>query len=562
MKRILTFVLILISALTMPQVKANENTQLKRWSVFLNDIMGSTISVTAHTDNTHDNKLYRDEIKDIFTLYNYLAYSKKDEPNIEELEALEHGKSLATIQTNIEDLNNNVGVELQVSKELYDMLSQAEEIRIASNGYFDYSIGKIIDVWKSGIKKYDKQEIPESEFNSIINQVNEIEIIDNPITLKTVGDNYFAKVNNGAKFDLGAFAKGYATQKTVEYLKSKGVEYYLINAGTSSIAAGKNPNPDYPFYVIGLKEPVLERTLYATVKIDEETITTSGDYEQYFTYKGQRFHHIISPKTKAPASNYHVLSIIGEDAGLMDAASTALFSMTIDEAKTFLNEINAEAIFYEVGSNPKEAQITTTLKDNNRLTNAIQSQPKKPVGRYLVLGITILISVTIIYFAVKYFIKTKDQIEENSKFKLRRDLILFGVLIIVFGGAYLNYHFWPRESALCASITYRNEVYVEVDFNARNATILKYQEDSRYPKKILGDDYLEITLLGDYKVDGVNQEVVIFIDFEQKRIKVSEEKSPFNLCSKQGWTTYGYIICLPNSVSIGFETGTGTHGVV
>ena len=560
MKKILTFILLLVAVLTSPQIKANENTQLTKWSVFIRDVMASSVSITAHTNDTHNHEEYKTKLDSIYRLYNYLSYSKQNELTADELDSLEFGKTLTNIKTNIDDLNNNVGVEMQISKELYDMLFQAEEIRVSSNGYFDYSIGHIIDVWKSAIRKYDKKEIPESEFKSIIEEVTSIEIVDNPITLRSSKSNYFVTVNPGAKLDLGAFAKGYATQKAIDYLKSKGVEYYYINAGTSSIAAGKNP--DYPTYSIGLREPVLERNIYGVVKIVDSTITTSGDYEQYFTYKGARFHHIISPKTKVPSSNYHVLSIIGQDAGLMDAASTALFSMNMEEAEAYLNKINAEAVFYEAGTHDPESPQIKSFSDKVNLSSLIDPAPKKGVGRYLVLGITIIVSVTIIYFAVSYFIKTKDQVEENSKLKVKRDLILFSVLLIVFGGAFLNYHFWPRKEALRANISYQQEVYVEVNFSERNATIIKYQEDDNYPRKEVGNDYLEITLLGDFKVDGVRQEVVILIDFDQKRIRVSEEKSPFNLCSKQGWTNYGYIICLPNSVSIDFDTGTGTHGVV
>lgn len=560
MKKILTLILLAIIVITSPQIKANENTQLKRWSVFITDVMRSSVNVTGHTDSTHNQEEYKVKLSRIFILYNYLAYTVQDSVSYDEMMTIEYGKDLASVKTNINDLNENVGTEMEVSKELYDMLVQAEEIRISSNGYFDYSIGRIIDVWKDGIRRYDKQEIPEADFNAIINEVANINIIDNPITLRTTGTKYFATVNMGAKLDLGAFAKGYATQKAVDFLKSKGVEYYLIDAGTSSIAAGKNP--DYPVYEIGLREPVLKRAIYGTVKIVEETITTSGDYEQYFTYKGQRFHHIISPKTKAPITNYHVLSIVGKDAGLMDAASTALFSMSLDDAREYLNVIDAEAVFYEAGARENELPKITILSEKFTPFDTEEMAPKKGVGRYIILGVTIVISATLIYFAVKYFIKNKDQVEENSKLKLRRDLILFGLLVVVFGGIYLNYHFWPREAAVRANITYRQETYVRIDFDSRNATILKYQEDDNYPKKVLGDDYLEITLLGDYKIEGVNQEVVIFIDFDQKRIKVSEEKSPFNLCSKQGWTTYGYIVCLPNSISIEFDTGVGIDGVV
>ncbi|MGI6787401.1 MAG: FAD:protein FMN transferase [Acholeplasmataceae bacterium] len=518
----------------------------------MTDVMGSSVNVVAHTDDSHHHEIYKIELKDIFYLYNYLSYTEKDELNREQLEAYEYGKSLVSVKYNIDDLNKNPGVEFEISRELFDMLTQAEEIRVSSRGYFDYSIGHIIDLWKEGINKYNKEEMPIDEFNILIDKVNKIEIIDEPLILKNIDNHYYATLKEGAKIDLGAFTKGYATQKVIDYLKSKGVIYYLINAGTSSIAVGKNP--DFPTYEIGLREPILKRETYGSVKLVDSIITTSGDYEQYFTVNNVRFHHIISPKTKTPSSNYHVLSIIGEDAGLMDAASTALFSMSPEDAEVYVEEINAEAIFYH--SNLKVTKEINNVEFSQEIT-----KPKQGIGRYLILGVTIIVSASIIYFAVKFFINTKDKVVENSKLKLIRDLILFGVLAIVFGGIFLNYHFWPRESALKAEITYQQEAYVEIDFQAKDITILKEQV-AGYPKKIVGDEYLEVTLLGDYQVDGVKQEVVIFIDFDLNRIKVSEEKSPYNLCSRQGWASHGYIICLPNSVSINFYTGSLFDGVV
>ncbi|MGI6782389.1 MAG: FAD:protein FMN transferase [Acholeplasmataceae bacterium] len=535
----------------MPKIKADENIPLNTWDVYIGGVMGSKVIILAHTDETHDNELYKEELKNIFYLYTYLA---SPNPGImpEEEMNLNKGKTLATVKVNVEDLNNNIGTELEISKELFDMLNEAENIRISSNGYFDYSIGHIIDVWKRGINRYNQQEMPLDEFNLLLDEVNGIDIVNNPITLRIENNKYFVTINEGVKIDLGAFAKGYATQKAIEYLKNKGVKYYYIDSGTSSIAVGEKV--DGSPYRIGLKEPVLDkkRDMYGVVELVNSTVTTSGDYTQYFTVHGQRFHHIISPKTKTPSSNYHVLSIIGQDAGLMDAASTALFSMSMNEAEIFLNEIGAKAVFYN------QDLTITNLSDNVNITNI---EPHKPIGRYIILGITIAISLVIIFFAVRYFIKTKDKVQKDNKLKIIRDLILFGVLIVVFGGAYLNYYFWPRDGAIKAEIIYRQETYVEVDFRTKKINVIKDQFEE-YPKIIYGDEYIEITLLGDYQIDGINQEVVIVVDFKEKRIKVSEEKSPNNLCSRQGWAKHGYIICLPNSVSINFFTGTSTDGVV
>lgn len=552
MKKILVFILLFLVGITSINIKAEDNTQFKKWGVYINNVMNSSVSIVAHTEDSHPTEEYKVELANIFYLYNYLSYTKFDILNKEQQDVMNSGHDLATIKVNLEFLNNNLGSEIEISKELYEMLDQAESIRKLSNGYFDYSIGKIIDLWKTGIKKYDRKEMPIDEFNELLSQVDLIEIDNEPILLSTRDNKYFVTVKENIKLDLGAFAKGYATQKAIEFFEAKNVKYYLINAGTSSIATGLNKEGNH--FEIGLREPILEREIYGTAKISNTTITTSGDYEQYFTVNGTRFHHIISPKTKAPISNYHVLSIIGKDSGLMDAASTALFSMDLSEAKEFMNTIKAEGVFYH--ADLKISNLSTEVS----LLSEKQAE-KLGIGRYLILGITIIVSIVLITAVVLFFIKNKNKLNENPKSKLIRDILLFGVLVVVFGGAFLNYHFWPRGEALSAVITYQQEAYVKINFQTQDIEIIKEQTPD-YPKKVIGENYIEITILGDYKIDGVRQEVVIFVDFVEKRIRVSEEKSPYNLCSRQGWANHGYIICLPNSVSINFQTGAQIDGVV
>lgn len=552
MKKILVFILLFLVGITSINIKAEDNTQFKKWGVYINNVMNSSVSIVAHTEDSHPTEEYKVELANIFYLYNYLSYTKFDILNKEQQDVMNSGHDLATIKVNLEFLNNNLGSEIEISKELYEMLDQAESIRKLSNGYFDYSIGKIIDLWKAGIKKYDRKEMPIDEFNELLSQVDLIEIDNEPILLSTRDNKYFVTVKENIKLDLGAFAKGYATQKAIEFFEAKNVKYYLINAGTSSIATGLNKEGNH--FEIGLREPILEREIYGTAKISNTTITTSGDYEQYFTVNGTRFHHIISPKTKAPISNYHVLSIIGKDSGLMDAASTALFSMDLSEAKEFMNTIKAEGVFYHADLKISNLSTEVSLLSENQAE-------KLGIGRYLILGITIIVSIVLITAVVLFFIKNKNKLNENPKSKLIRDILLFGVLVVVFGGAFLNYHFWPRGEALSAVITYQQEAYVKINFQTQDIEIIKEQTPD-YPKKVIGENYIEITILGDYKIDGVRQEVVIFVDFVEKRIRVSEEKSPYNLCSRQGWANHGYIICLPNSVSINFQTGAQIDGVV
>ncbi|MGB0175249.1 MAG: FAD:protein FMN transferase, partial [Acholeplasmataceae bacterium] len=62
----------------------------------------------------------------------------------------------------------------------------------------------------------------------------------------------------------------------------------------------------------------------------------SGNFEQYTLYEGIRYHHIISPFTYYPVNEYYALTITGNDAGLLDALSTALYVMDIETLTTFM----------------------------------------------------------------------------------------------------------------------------------------------------------------------------------------------------------------------------------
>ena len=56
-----------------------------------------------------------------------------------------------------------------------------------------------------------------------------------------------------------------------------------------------------------------------------EAAFTSGDYERFFEYAGQRMHHLLDPKTGRPATHTQALTVLANDPVLADAAATALF---------------------------------------------------------------------------------------------------------------------------------------------------------------------------------------------------------------------------------------------
>jgi len=73
-------------------------------------------------------------------------------------------------------------------------------------------------------------------------------------------------------------------------------------------------------------------------------VTTSGDYERYFTWRGVRYHHLIDPRTAAPRqSPIHSVTVQGDNAMQADAAGTAVFGMSTDAALRVARRVIADA---------------------------------------------------------------------------------------------------------------------------------------------------------------------------------------------------------------------------
>ncbi|HHT38377.1 MAG TPA: NusG domain II-containing protein [Mollicutes bacterium] len=71
-----------------------------------------------------------------------------------------------------------------------------------------------------------------------------------------------------------------------------------------------------------------------------------------------------------------------------------------------------------------------------------------------------------------------------------------------------------------------------------------------YENKLIKIIDLSNDELKEYTIKGYNGDVII--ETKRNQIRVKEETSPLNLCSKQGWVTSSLetIVCLPNKVII------------
>ncbi len=330
MKKVILFITILFSVILLSSCKEEP----KNYSASFFDYMDTFIAINIVADNDDEAARHFNKIREIYSKYHDLSTGY--EP-------------LATnspFLTNIYHINQTVNQTIEIDIELYELLEVAEQYKVLTQGYFDISIGKIVDIWKAIILEeqngYLFSDIPAEIYQQVIEQLEAIEVVENPYTLSSLDGKYYIRINHeDVKLDLGAISKGVATEKVYEYLINEGIEYYSISAGSSSISVGKNINRDTKQFHVSLANPVRtgadDRT-YGILKISDTSITTSANYEQYALYQGLRYHHIVSPKTKMPMHYYHSVTILGADSGFLDALSTALFSMPPEVFQAWLNQ--------------------------------------------------------------------------------------------------------------------------------------------------------------------------------------------------------------------------------
>ena len=203
-------------------------------------------------------------------------------------------------------------------RELYSVIRRAQEMAEMTGGRFDItydSVGQHYDFRNN--KKPDAVTI-EAELANIDYRF---------VVLNPAEETVFFK-QEGVRINLGGIAKGYAVERAIAVLRDAGIQYASVSAGGDSRLLGDRRGQPW---VIGIQDPRDERGLAVRLPLQDEAISTSGDYERYFDEGGTRYHHIIKPSTGRSADEVQSVTIIGPDAMTTDALSTSVFVMGVDE---------------------------------------------------------------------------------------------------------------------------------------------------------------------------------------------------------------------------------------
>lgn len=242
------------------------------------------------------------------------------------------------------------------------LINQSMELATTTNHLFNPAIGKLINLWS--FHKHDDPNIRPPD-DKLIQKL----VASNPrlsdLTLEGV---QIQSSNPDVQLNFGAFAKGYAIDQSMNYLKTLGVKHAIINTGGDLKALGKHGERAWR---IGIRHPRKKDVIIASIETQgEESIFTSGDYERFYLHNGKRYHHILDPRTGYPAQGTQSVTVIHTNSGLADAAATALFIAGPKEWVAIAKKLNLKQVM--LIDNNGTIHITPEMK--NRLQFESQNE--------------------------------------------------------------------------------------------------------------------------------------------------------------------------------------------
>ncbi len=231
------------------------------------------------------------------------------------------------------------------STNFIDCYNKSKEIYYNTNGTFNPALYPVIDYWGF----YDGNQLEKIS----------LEEIDKLLSFTSFGESEFSlkgkvlsKKHLESKLDFNAIAQGHSVDVVGDFLKSKGIENYMVEIGGEVKCQGLNPDGNE--WTVGIEKPIENAEPGSTdyqfiAKLKNMSLATSGNYRKFYMIDGKKYAHTINPVTGYPV-NHNLLSVtvIAKSCTQADGYATSFMVMGLINSIDFINnnpDLELEAYF-------------------------------------------------------------------------------------------------------------------------------------------------------------------------------------------------------------------------
>jgi thiamine biosynthesis lipoprotein len=212
------------------------------------------------------------------------------------------------------------GTSHRASRDLFTVLKSSEVFAHLSGGAFDVTAGPLINLWR---RARSTGELPTAQAI----QAARMRTGYSRLSLSEAEQSVLLK-RAGMALDLGGIAKGYVVDQILKILRTAGIESSLVDAG-GDVAVGAPP-PGQTAWIIAIRSDE-NGDNNPRLRLVNSAVATSGDIEQYATFNGRRYSHIIDPRTGEALVDSNLVTVVAPTAMEADAWATTLSVLPPDE---------------------------------------------------------------------------------------------------------------------------------------------------------------------------------------------------------------------------------------
>jgi len=231
--------------------------------------------------------------------------------------------------------------------EMFEVVyNKALEVYKETDGAFDLTIAPLVNAWGFGPGE-KREKVPNIDSLKQYVGMNKIRISGKKLI----------KQLPGITLDVNGIAQGYSVDIVCDFFEKKGIRNYMVEIGGEVRAKGENDKGK--LWRIGVDKPSYTdqpgAELQAILALDNKSMTTAGNYRNYFEENGIKYSHIIDPHTGKPVKNRLLsVTIVARDALTADAYDTPCMILGLEKTRELLKkhpDLDAYLIFNDEKGN-------------------------------------------------------------------------------------------------------------------------------------------------------------------------------------------------------------------
>ncbi len=203
---------------------------------------------------------------------------------------------------------------MSVSEDLTTLLARSEEISRMTKGAFDPTVGPYVRLWRRAQRS---RELPDAERVAAAARAVGVEHVE-------LREGSARLLVEGMRLDLGAIAKGYALDEALRVLRDHGIDRALLDGGGDVLAGA--PPPHVSGWVIAVRPLGQDGPAWA-MELDRQALATSGDASLFVVIDGERYSHLIDPRTGEALRGSRAATVVAPDGATADALASAVCVM-------------------------------------------------------------------------------------------------------------------------------------------------------------------------------------------------------------------------------------------